>query len=79
MPNVARLMLDKRRQWGDAHVNLCWKRGVIEGQPGWFFAREGQVAIGTPWQAFADVALWQVTATQGLLIMREPEGAAGGA
>lgn len=77
MPNVARLMLDKRKAHGDAWVNQCWQKGVVEGQPGWFFAREGQVAIGMPWEAFADVALWQCMATQGLLIIRTPEGAAG--
>ena len=48
MPGVARLITEKRAQWGDAHVNECWRRGVVERQPGWFFAREGAVAIGTP-------------------------------
>lgn len=79
MPNVARLMQERRRRHGDAHVNECWKRGVVLGEPGWFYAREGTVSIGTPWEAFADVALWQATATQGLLIMRDPPGTTDGA
>ena len=71
MPGVARLMRERRAQLGDAHVNECWKRGVIEREPGWFFAREGALAVGTPWPAIADVAGWQVARTQALLITRE--------
>ncbi|MBX3605349.1 MAG: hypothetical protein KF788_08760 [Piscinibacter sp.] len=48
MPGVARLMADRRREYGDAHVNLCWQRGVVERRPGWFFALEGAIALGTP-------------------------------
>lgn len=71
MPGVARLMRDRRAQLGDAHVNECWRRGVIEREPGWFFAREGALAVGTPWPDIADVAGWQISATQTLLITRE--------
>lgn len=78
MPGVTRLMKDKRRAVGDAHVNECWKRGVVLCEPGWFFAREGALAVGTPWPAIADVAGWQVTPSQALLCTREP-GAADGA
>lgn len=74
MPNVAQMVSEKRKLYGDAHVNECWRRGVIKGEPGWLFAREANVAVGTPWASFKDVALWQVTTTQGLLIMKEPEG-----
>lgn len=70
MPGVQRLMLDKRRELGDAHVNLCWRRGVVEQQPGWFFAREGALAVGTPWPDIADIAGWQVCPTQATLILR---------
>lgn len=73
MPNVARLMAEKRKEFGDAHVNECWKRGVVQQEPGWLFAREGGVSIGMPWDAMADIALWQITRTQGLLVMRPPE------
>lgn len=72
MPGVARLMLERRKTQGDAHVNTCWRRGVIEGQPGWFFAREGALAVGTPWGECADLAWWQVTRTQATLITRSP-------
>ncbi len=53
MPGVARLMKDKRRELGDAHVNECWKRGVVEGKPGWLFAWEGSISVGTPFDAEA--------------------------
>lgn len=48
MPGVAAMVREKRRELGDAHVDRCWRRGVIEGIPGWFFAREGAIAVGTP-------------------------------
>lgn len=74
MPGVARLMREKRNTHGDAHVNECWRRGMA-GEPGWFFAREGALAIGTPTLGdplMADFAALQVTSTQALLVMREP-------
>ena len=72
MPGVARLMKDKRGEVGDAHVNECWQRGVVNGEPGWFFAREGALAVGTPWDdpVMANFAAQQVTASQALLVLR---------
>ena len=77
MPGVARLMAEKRAAFGDAHVNECWKRGVVRQEPGWFFAREGGVAVGVPWDDLA--SLWADTSrtTQVLLCVREPEVADG--
>lgn len=80
MPGVARQMKDKRREWGDRHVNECWKRGVVQREPGWFFAAEGALTVGAP---FPDPDLQAqllpvYTATQSLLIMRTP-GVAHGA
>jgi hypothetical protein len=75
MPGVARLMSEKRRSMGHAHVDECWRRGMA-GEPGWLFAREGAVAIGTPWAgdpALENFALAQVTSTQALLVIRHPE------
>lgn len=58
MPGVARLMRSKRAELGDDHVNLCWKRGVVDMQPGWFFAAEGALAVGTPWAEAPGIDLW---------------------
>lgn len=79
MPRVSALIKTKRAEWGDAHVNLCWRRGVVELQPGWFFAREGALAVGTPWDdpELVNFAAAQVTATQGVLLLKTPEGAHG--
>lgn len=79
MPKVAQLMVERRRDYGAAHVAECWRRGMA-GEPGWFFAREGPVAIGTPWSEAQDVLLaaataWQVTSTQAMLFLRKPAGA----
>jgi hypothetical protein len=81
MPGVARLMANKRRELGDAHVNLCWKRGVLDLEPGWFFAREGALSVGAPFPGpeAAAFGATQVTATQALLLLRPVEGAADGA
>lgn len=75
MPGVARLIRERREQLGDAHVAECWKRGVVQREPGWFFAREGALAVGTPWDddpVMQNFAALQVTSTQALVCMREP-------
>lgn len=48
MPGVVQMIRDRRAEFGAEHVNLCWRRGVLECQPGWFYAREGSVSIGMP-------------------------------
>lgn len=80
MPGVARLVAEKRRLYGDQHVNECWKRGVLQLEPGWFFAREGALAVGAPFAdpTLANFAAAQVTSSQAVLVIREP-GAAHGA
>jgi hypothetical protein len=73
MPGVTSLVQERRRQWGDAHVTDCIKRSM-RGEPGFFFAREGPIAVGTPWsdERIANFAALQVTATQALVVMKEP-------
>ncbi len=78
MPGVAKLVVEKRRELGAGHVAECWRRGMA-GEPGWFFAREGAIAIGTPWDdgdpVMREWAAAQITSTQALVVMR-PKGAA---
>lgn len=75
MPGVAKLLVEKRQQYGKDHVALCWKRGVVERLPGWFFAREGALAVGAPFDdpVLANFAAANVTSSQALLILRTPE------
>lgn len=75
MPGVARLMADKRRELGDAWVNTCWKNGVVQGQPGWFWASEGGLNVGTLWDDAEVIALaqQQFTPTQAMVILRPKE------
>jgi hypothetical protein len=77
MPGVMKMVGEKRREFGDQHVNLCWKRGVVELEPGWFFAREGALWVGTPPTDPKEAAFCahQFTATQVLLYLRTPDGA----
>lgn len=53
MPRVGALIADKRREVGDEHVTACQRKGMA-GEPGWFYAWEGGVALGTPWPAALD-------------------------
>lgn len=77
MPGVAKLVREKRRLFGDAHVSECWRRGVVLREPGWFFAREGSLAVGTPWNTpeMANFGALQITSGQALVCMKNPEGA----
>jgi len=48
MPQVALQMAAKRKALGTAWVNTCWRRGVVNGEPGWFWAAEGPLTLGSP-------------------------------
>ncbi|MES2959787.1 MAG: hypothetical protein V4792_16480 [Pseudomonadota bacterium] len=74
MPGVAKLVAEKRKLLGAEHVNECWRRSVVLREPGWLFAREGALAIGTPWDdpVLANFGALSVTASQALLLIREP-------
>lgn len=73
MPGVQRLMKEKRAELGDDWVNECWKRGVVQRQPGWFFASEGSLSVGVLEDSPAIIALVtaRITATQAFLMLRE--------
>ena len=74
MPGVAKLMAEKREKFGAAWVNECWSHGVVKGEPGWFFAREGALAVGTPWDE-PDMAAFGSRAIkpgQSMVILRQP-------
>lgn len=79
MPGVAKLIAEKRRKLGDAHVNECWRRGVGLRERGWFFAAEGALMVGAPFDdPDLQPQLLQVfTSTQALLILRPMEPAHG--
>ncbi len=48
MPRVVALVRESKAARGSSHVNKCWRHGVLLGEPGWFYAREGSVSVGTP-------------------------------
>ncbi len=73
MPRVAKLIAEKRRTLGADHVNECWKHGVLQREPGWFFAREGGLAVGMPWDDWATVWADVDRRDQVLLVLRNPE------
>lgn len=73
MPGVQKLLAEKRATMGAPHVSECWRRGVVLGEPGWFYAREGAIAIGTPWGE----AIPDYTQSQALVLIRNPDSAHG--
>lgn len=77
MPGVARLIGEKRAKHGDAWVNECWKRGVLQLEPGWFFAMEGPLAVGVMWQdpVIYEFSCRRHSRTQALLILPDPPAA----
>lgn len=84
MPGVARQVAELRRTMGEAHVAECWRRGVIERQPGWFFAAEatqGAITVGVPWgdELMRQLAWQPITADQSLVYIRPKDGGAHGA
>lgn len=48
MPGVAAKIAEYRQRYGVEHVAACWKAGVVEGKPGFFWAAEGSLAVGRP-------------------------------
>jgi len=49
IPGVVALMADKRAELGQDWIKHCWQCGVIRGVPGYFWAAEGAISVGTPW------------------------------
>lgn len=80
MPNVARLVAEKRDLWGREYVNECIRRGTA-GEPGWFYAFENGMVQGTPFLADAVTmrALQLACALGGrfAMVMRPPAGEGG--
>jgi len=60
MPEVVRQLREYREGGEGAHVNECWRRGVVCGEPGWFFAREGPITLGTPFDRLPGSLLGEV-------------------
>lgn len=79
MPGVAALMAEKRRLLGREWVAECWRQSVVNMQPGWFFAREGPLTVGTPFDDpdAVNFAAMHVTATQALVLIRPKEASSG--
>jgi hypothetical protein len=74
MPGVAKLLKEKRREVGPEWVKTCWRHGVVELKPGWFFASEGGLSVGALWddaELFAHL-ITQHTPTQCVLVLKNP-------
>lgn len=60
MPDAARLIREKRKALGDEWVNECWRRGVLAGEPGWFFAAQNRLSVGVPPMGMAEAFFEQI-------------------
>lgn len=81
MPGVARILADKRKEVGTDWVNECWRRGVVLGEPGWFWASEGALSVGTLWEdpVIVSFSALRLTPTQALVVLRPKEEVGHGA
>lgn len=84
MPLLPARISELRAQHGDAHINECWRRGVVRGERGWFFARQGSVALGAPFDGVDGLADWagmQLQPDQVIVLVRpaQTKGDADGA
>lgn len=73
MPKVAERMKEYRVRYGAEWVNTCWQRGVQKLEPGWFYAREGALSVGVPWEGLELVYADTPRASQVLVALRAPE------
>jgi len=48
MPGVVARIKEGRDKGEGAHIDLCWRRGVVSLEPGWFWAYEAGVSVGVP-------------------------------
>lgn len=48
IPAVSKLIAEKKSKHGAKWVGECWRRGVVQGEPGYFWAAEGVLCVGTP-------------------------------
>lgn len=80
MPLLPERMKELRKEHGPAHVSECWRRGVVQCEPGWFFARQGAVTVGAPFvgdAVLSDFAAQHLRADQLLVVIRPKEVAHG--
>lgn len=48
MPRVVAMLKEERKAGRGAHIDDCWRRGVVNGEPGLFWASEGAISVGVP-------------------------------
>jgi len=62
MPAVVGMLKEERRRGGGQLIDECWKRGVRDGEPGWFYAHENSVSVGVPSpELLADPTLQEIS------------------
>ena len=85
MPRVVAMLGEYRAKGHGAHIDECWRQGVRLQQPGWFYARENGVSVGTPFSQAetSDVlrkfSTWEFAKDQAMLLIKEIEGKPNGA
>nr|WP_316642869.1 hypothetical protein [uncultured Roseateles sp.] len=74
MPRVKKQIAIQRSLFGDEYVDECLRRSLA-GEPGWFFAREGPIALGTPWDTdvLKNFAALTAASREVLVVLKEPQ------
>lgn len=77
MPRVVAQLAEYREAGEGAPIDECWHRGVVLGQPGWLYAVEGSIAIGTPFglehtRAARDAMARRALESSGVLVQVAP-------
>ncbi|OGB26204.1 MAG: hypothetical protein A3I66_00700 [Burkholderiales bacterium RIFCSPLOWO2_02_FULL_57_36] len=58
MPETAKWVEVKRKEWGAEYVNACIRRS-LKGEPGYFYAMEAGHCLGAPFSATHPIAAEQ--------------------
>ena len=80
MPRIVTMLGERRAKGEGAHIDECWKHGVRLQEPGWFYAREGGITVGTPFQesetndVLREFGTWEFAKDQALLVLKPLEG-----
>ena len=76
MPRIVTMLGERRAKGEGVYIDECWKHGVRLQEPGWFYAREGGITVGTPFndlessELLREYGTWEYAKGQALLMLR---------
>lgn len=73
MPRTVAMLAEYRAAGEGAHIDECWRRGVVRGEANWFCAVEGPLTLGTAFDArprgsvLGEMEQWEFASSKTLL------------